>query len=163
LAPSTQKKASPTRLFTPAKSFILSRVNQFFCTYRVSYRDCTIGDHVYYSRYLEILEVARGEFFRHLGWGLRQLQEQGIAFPVAECRLRYHAPARYDDQITVRLWLTQARGARLTFACRVEDQSGRLVLEAETFHACVDRDSRPRRLPAELVPVLVPYLVPSAH
>jgi len=35
--------------------------------YRVVYADCTLGNHIYYSRYLDILEAARGEFFRHLG------------------------------------------------------------------------------------------------
>ena len=35
--------------------------------HRVTYADCTLGNHVYYGRYLEILEAARGEFFRQLG------------------------------------------------------------------------------------------------
>ena len=30
----------------------------------VSYAQTTIGDHVYYSRYLEIIEDCRSEFFR---------------------------------------------------------------------------------------------------
>ena len=64
---------------------------------RVSYSLCTIGNHVYYSRYLDILEVARGEFFRHLGLPFRQWQEREIIFPVVECQLRYKGAARYDD------------------------------------------------------------------
>lgn len=30
---------------------------------RVTYADCTVGNHVYYSRYPDFLEEARGEFF----------------------------------------------------------------------------------------------------
>ncbi len=41
-----------------------------------------MGNHVYYSRYLEMLEGARGEFFRHLGCPFLGLQEAGTAFPV---------------------------------------------------------------------------------
>ncbi|EEF57182.1 hypothetical protein Cflav_PD0189, partial [Pedosphaera parvula Ellin514] len=33
-------------------------------SYRVTYADCTVGNHIYYSRYLNLLEAARGEFFR---------------------------------------------------------------------------------------------------
>ena len=35
--------------------------------HRVTYGDCTQGNHVYYGRYPYLLEEARGEFFRYLG------------------------------------------------------------------------------------------------
>ncbi|HEX4645160.1 MAG TPA: acyl-CoA thioesterase, partial [Verrucomicrobiae bacterium] len=61
-----------------------------FCHhYRVTYADCTLGNHIYYSRYLNLLEAARGEFFRQLGAPLLRLQEAETIFPVIECRLRY--------------------------------------------------------------------------
>src|SRR5438132_11298610 len=62
-------------------------------THRVTYSDCTAGNHVYYSRFLDLLEAARGEFFRHLGRTFLHWQESGTIFPVTECRLRYLAPA----------------------------------------------------------------------
>ena len=60
--------------------------------HRVTYADCTVGNHIYYGRYLNLLEVARGEFFRHLGTTFLQWQERDVIFPVLECRLRYKAP-----------------------------------------------------------------------
>lgn len=54
----------------------------FQYTHRVSYADCTVGNHIYYGRYLNLLEIARGEFFRHLGITLLQLQAQDTIFPV---------------------------------------------------------------------------------
>jgi acyl-CoA thioesterase FadM len=51
---------------------------------RITCSECTIGNHVYYSRYLDLLEEARGEFFRSIGWPLLKLQELGIAFPVRD-------------------------------------------------------------------------------
>ena len=35
--------------------------------HRVTYAECTVGDHIYHSRYLDLLEAARGEFMRSLG------------------------------------------------------------------------------------------------
>src|SRR5437762_1677580 len=69
----------------------------FMHTHRVTYSDCTAGNHVYYSRFLDIVEAARGEFFRHRGRTFLYWQEQSTIFPVVECRLRYLAPARYDE------------------------------------------------------------------
>src|SRR5581483_1046504 len=69
--------------------------------HRVTYAECTLGNHVYYSRYLDLLEAARGEFFRQLGATFQQWQEQDAIFPVVECRLRYKSPARYDDVLSI--------------------------------------------------------------
>jgi acyl-CoA thioesterase FadM len=41
--------------------------NPFCHTHRVTYAECTVGNHVYHSRYLDLLEAARGEFIRSLG------------------------------------------------------------------------------------------------
>ena len=116
-----------------------------------------MGNHVYYSRYLDILEVARGEFFRQLGTTFLQWQEQDVIFPVVECRLRYKAPARYDDVLTIELWLTSAERIRLNFAYRILKEQNVLV-EGETLHVCTGLGENPKKLPEELRSLLRPYL-----
>jgi len=115
--------------------------------YRVVYADCTVGNHIYYSRYLDILEAARGEFFRQLGIPLLQLQEQDTIFPVVECHLRYKTPARYDDVLIIELWTTLVQGARLNFGFRILKDEKTLILEGETFHVCTGLNEKPKRLP----------------
>lgn len=136
-------------------------LSAFACTHRVTYSECTVGNHVYYSRYLDILEEARGEFFRHLGKPLLALQAADFAFPVLECRLKYHAPARYDDVLQVQVWLTFAKGVRLNFAYRVAGADGKQVLEGETFHCCTNLSEKPKRLPEDLIQLLKPHLQPQ--
>jgi len=119
-------------------------------THLVTYADCTMGNHVYYARYLEILEAARGEFFRARGRTLAQWQAEDTIFPVIECHLRYRAPARYDEELRVEVWLTRAEGVRLNFGYRIIGPQERLVLEAETLHVCASVAEKPKRLPAEL-------------
>jgi len=126
--------------------------------HRVTYVDCTVGNHVYYSRYLDLLEAARGEFFRQLDTSFLQWQSQGTIFPVVECRLQYKAPARYDDVLNIELWPAFAQGVRLNFAFRITNEAGRLILEGETHHVCTDLNEKPKRLPADLVAKLGPYL-----
>ena len=130
----------------------------FQCSHRVTYAECTAGNHVYYARYLDLLEAARGGFFRQLGASLLQWQGRDTVFPVIECHLRYKSPARYDDVLTIEVWVTLAAGARINFAYRVLTQTGKLVLEGETYHVCAKLNEKPRRLPTDLSGRLKPYL-----
>jgi len=131
-------------------------------THRVTYADCTVGNHVYYGRYLQLLEAARGEFFRHLGATFLQWQERDAIFPVIECHLRYKAMARHDDLLAIEVWPTLAERVRLNFAHRITSQTDALILEAETHHICASLGDKPRRLPEELVVALQPHLRPVA-
>jgi len=133
-------------------------VDIFRHTHRVTYSECTLGDHVYYARFLDILEAARGEFFRQLGVPFTTWQQRDTQFPVVECRLHYHAPARYDDLLSVELWPTVAERIRLNFSHRVLNPTGVLILEAETLHVCTGLNGKPRRLPEDLVAKLQPCL-----
>jgi len=119
--------------------------------HRVSYAECTVGDHIYHSRYLDLLEAARGEFLRSLGVTVLSLQDADFIFPVIEARLRYRFPARYDDLLTIEVRPTLVERVRLNFGHRILNQDGKLILEAETFHACTSRDEKPKRMPEAFV------------
>lgn len=133
-------------------------------THRVTYAECTVGNHIYYARYLDLLESARGEFFREIGSPFSQLQNEDTIFPVIEANLRYKAPARYDDLLSIEIWLTKLQGVRLNFAYRVLNQNNALLLEGETLHVCTGLNEKPKRLPERLGRRLSPYLQePSAN
>ena len=119
--------------------------------HRVSYAECTVGDHIYHSRYLDLLEAARGEFLRSLGVTVRSLQDADFIFPVIEARLRYRFPARYDDWLTIEVRPILVERVRLNFGHRILNQDGELILEAETFHACTSREEKPKRMPEAFV------------
>jgi acyl-CoA thioester hydrolase len=131
--------------------------------HRVIYAECTVGNHVYYGRYLDLLEAARGEFFRHLGAPFLEWQQADTILPVIECHLRYLAAARYDDRLTVELWLTGLERIRLNFAYRVVNQVLTEILAASTQHACTSVSGKIKRLPERLRRSLQPYLRPAAH
>jgi acyl-CoA thioester hydrolase len=129
----------------------------FVYRHRVHYAECTLGNHIYYARYLDLLEAARGEMFRHSGQPLLHWQEQGFLFPVLEVHLRYQRPARYDDELDIAIWLTRLDRARLNFGCSIRNQRNETVLEGETWHVCTSLEEKPRRIPRELVSALRPY------
>ena len=135
----------------------------FKYTQRVVYAHCTVGNHVYYARYLDFLETARGEFFRSVGSPLLQLQEAGTFFPVIGLELSYKGMARYDDLLTVELWVSELGGARLNFSSRILNEAGKLLVEGRTLHVCAGEQEKPKRLPPELIEKLQPFLHTTAH
>jgi acyl-CoA thioester hydrolase len=126
--------------------------------HRVVYAECTVGNHVYYARYLDMLEEARGELFRRAGCPLLALQEGGTALPVIGVEVAYKGPARYDDLLTIQLWITEMRGIRLNFGFRILHPDGATLAEGETRHICASTDEKPKRLPSGLAERLAPFL-----
>lgn len=117
---------------------------------------------MYYGRYLNFLEAARGAFFVEAGTSFASWQEAGFTFPVIECRLRYKTPARYDETLEVAVTPTQLEGIRLNFGYRIRNPAGKTVVEAETQHICASLNEKPRRLPPELITRLTPFLQTAA-
>ncbi len=126
--------------------------------HRVTYSECTVGNHIYYSRYLDLLEEARGECFRALGIPFSRLQNEDAIFPVIEAHLRYKGPARYDDLLTIEIWVTRMQGVRLNFGARVVNQNNTLLFEGETWHVCTGLNEKPKRLDEKWLAALKPYL-----
>lgn len=129
---------------------------------RVIYAQCTIGNHVYHSRYLDIMEAARGEFMRALGYPLQRLQDEDYIFPVVSLRMKFIAPARYDDELQIQLSLRDVSRLRMTVVHKIAGPTGQPLVEAETDHVCTSVHEKPRRMPQELLATCERYLVSPA-
>ena len=116
---------------------------------RVIYGDTDQMGVVYYANYLRYFEASRGWFLHDRGHSYADLEKLGFALPVVEAHVRYRAPARYDDLICVTPVIEKVGGASLRFGYTVT-RGGKSLADGYTVHACVDRDGRPTRLPAEM-------------
>jgi acyl-CoA thioester hydrolase len=83
-------------------------------TLRVRYAETDAMGVVYHANYLVWFEVGRGDYFRALGQDYGQWEQRGYSLPVAEAYARYHAPARFAEEITIRTWLERVRSRSLT-------------------------------------------------
>jgi acyl-CoA thioester hydrolase len=121
---------------------------------RVYWEDTDAGGVVYYARYLHFLERARSEWLRTLGIDqARLLSEERLQFVVVEAGIRYHRPARFDDELVVTAALGELRGASVTFAQEIRrgSVSGELLVSATVRAACLASDTlKPRPLPRAL-------------
>jgi acyl-CoA thioester hydrolase len=84
---------------------------------RIYWEDTDAGGIVFYANYLKFMERARTEWLRALGVDQSQLREQtGGMFVVTDTQLKYHSPARLDDQLLVTACGTKKTSITLTIA-----------------------------------------------
>ena len=84
---------------------------------RVYWEDTDAGGIVFYANYLKFFERARTEWLRSLGIHQQALREAtGGIFVVSEANLKYHRPARLDDELVVTARLQEAGRASITIA-----------------------------------------------
>ena len=118
---------------------------------RVRFAETDAQGIVHNSVYLVWFELARVEYLERHAGGYPTLREQGIESFVTESRVRYVAPAHFDERLTIRTSCRDVRGARFRFVYEI-DRDGTRIAEGETAHACVDAlTHRPTRVPAWLV------------
>jgi acyl-CoA thioester hydrolase len=104
---------------------------------------------VYHSNFAIWFEVGRVELMRQLGMEYRAMEkEDNCHIPVVDLRVRYKAPALYDDEIVVRTRLANARQSLLHFTYEVYRAGDRTLLATgETMHIIVDDNFQRRALP----------------
>lgn len=139
---------SPTELL-PASGFFESGEHLF--PVRVYYEDTDLSGVVYHANFLRYMERARSDMLRVAGIDQRAALEEGLGnYAVVEVDIRYRAPARLDDALTVRSHVTAVSPARCVIAQSV--QRGETVLtQGSVTVAFVDPAGRPRRQPAQWV------------
>ncbi len=118
---------------------------------RVYWEDTDAGGVVYYGSYLRFLERARSEWLRALGIDQAALiKHERLQFVVVEANIRYHRPARFDDELAVSVRLHEQKGASVVFQQEIR-RGGELLISATIRVACLASDGlRPRPLPQAL-------------
>ncbi len=118
---------------------------------RVIYGDTDQMGVVYYGNYLRYFEVARNEWLRAKGAVWRDIEAaHAIYLPVAEAKVSYKRPARYDDVVGVETRLGDLGLVSLRFDYRVV-RGEELLAQGHTVHACVSREGEIREFPAVLL------------
>jgi acyl-CoA thioester hydrolase len=105
---------------------------------------------VHHANFLIWFEIGRSEMCRARGFSYKQMEEEENALlVVAESYCRYKSPAFYEDVLTVRTKVMEARSRSLRFVYevfRASDES--LIAEGETLHVVTDRAKKVRSFPA---------------
>ncbi|MCK6371707.1 MAG: tol-pal system-associated acyl-CoA thioesterase [Gammaproteobacteria bacterium] len=122
---------------------------------RVYYEDTDAQGVVYYANYLRFMERGRTEWLRAHGVEQDRLQvEQGLCFSIVDAQLRFHLPARFNDELLVGTLLVDCQRVRFVIDQEVRRARDRALLASARYTAaCLDVATfRPRRMPPGLLP-----------
>jgi acyl-CoA thioester hydrolase len=124
--------------------------DEFSHELRVRYGECDPQSIVFNANYLLYFDVAFTEMWREAVGPWQEMVDSGVDAVVAETGLRFHAPARFDDQL--RLVVRIARLGRTSLTTEIDVRRGEELLVAGWLrHVCVDRDTwRKTELPPEV-------------
>ncbi|MBC2667094.1 YbgC/FadM family acyl-CoA thioesterase [Novosphingobium flavum] len=115
---------------------------------RAYYEDTDLSGAVYHANYLRWFERGRSDLVRLLGIDQRAAQESGAGtYAVSEVTIRYLAPARLDDVVTIETHAEDVGAA----SCRLVQRAlrdGQLLSEARVRVGFIGPDGRPKRQPA---------------
>ena len=128
---------------------------------RIYWEDTDAGGIVFYANYLKFMERARTEWLRSLGVAQQALREStGGMFVVSETRLKYHRPARLDDELLVTAELRELGSASIIIAQRVlsKAQPELVLCEGTIRIGWVNAATlRPARIPSQVSGTLEGY------
>jgi acyl-CoA thioester hydrolase len=115
---------------------------------RVYYEDTDLSGMVYHANYLRWFERARSDLLRLLGIDQRAAAETGEGtYAVAELTIRYLAPARLDDDLTIVTTVAELGAASVRLRQRALRNDDHLA-EATVRVGFIAPDGKPRRHPS---------------
>ena len=131
---------------------------QFETNIRVRYAETDQMGFVYYGNYATYYEVTRVEALRSLGISYKILEENGVLMPVLENWSKYIRPAKYDDLLTIKLFLKEMPTMRITFEYEVFNEDEKLINLGSTTLVFLEKSSgKPIQVPGVVQDVLKPY------
>ncbi len=103
---------------------------------------------VHHAAYITWFEEGRSAFTRAIGYPYAQLEAEGLSLAVAEVHARYHRPARYDEEVVVRVRLDEFQSRGMTFSYEIRRAGDdALLVTGSTKHISVDRAGCVKRIP----------------
>lgn len=109
---------------------------------------------VHHANYLQYFEAARVTYLKRRGASYESWMQDGTHLAVAEAKVKYRKPARFDDALDIEVRLAEITRVTVRFVYVVR-KNGEVCTEGETLLACVGIDLHPRRVPDPMANALM--------
>lgn len=125
-------------------------------TVRVRFCETDLMAIVHHASYLVYFETGRVEWLRRRGITYKEWVTRGVHLPVVDAELKYRAPARFDDELTIETTLSKLRSVSLEYTYRITRRSDEtFIAQGSTRLACVDDAHKLLRIPDDIRAVLL--------
>ncbi|MBN9229725.1 MAG: esterase [Legionella sp. 40-6] len=114
-------------------------------TLRIYAEDVDYMGIVYHANYLTYFERARTEMLRAHQVVLSELHKADTLFAISELNIRYLAPARLDDLLTVTTKIKDSSACRFIFQQNIHNEQGQEICSAQITVVAVNSELRPKR------------------
>jgi len=116
-----------------------------------SYEADSFG-HANNAVFLNYLEYARGQYLLQKGLSFNDFHRWGKFPYVVNVKIAYKSPARIDDVLEIRGWISNVRRTRFALSYQVYNKTtNRISAVAEVTMAFVNQDKRPVAIPREFI------------
>jgi len=124
---------------------------------RVRYQECDPQGVVFNANYLAYFDMAITELFREAFGGHQSMVALGVDLVVAEARVRYLAPLRFDDDFDLVVEVAELGTTSMRSELRAE-HNGETAAEGELRHVFVSPSSREKTpIPESVREALEPF------
>lgn len=117
---------------------------------RVRFEEVDMLGIVWHGRYVSYFEDGRVVFGDHYGLSYTRYREMGIAAPIVQMHLDYHAPLHFDEIMTITTTLHWCESLRLNFEYRIT-RSDVLIARGCTVQLLTDLSGRMLLVAPEMV------------
>lgn len=126
---------------------------------RVRYGETDQMGVLYYGNYAQYYEIGRVETLRKLGLVYRDMEKiHGIMLPVYEMKARYHAPAYYDQNLSLVTRVKEKPGVKIRFDHDLYSPEHKHLHSAQVTLVFYDRKKeRPVSMPKFVEEIIGPY------
>lgn len=96
---------------------------------------------VYHANYLVWLELGRTKLIEDLGFKYADMESDGVLSPVIDIEISYKKPVRYGENATIKTWIEEYDGMRVTYGYEVLTEQGEVSVLAKSKHVCVKKEN----------------------
>jgi acyl-CoA thioester hydrolase len=121
---------------------------------RVRFGETDLMGIAHHASYLLYVEEARVEYLSRRGVTYAEWIKRGMHFAVIDARVRYRAASLFHDELVVETWIGESSRIGIRFDYRIF-RGETLVAEATTTLVCVDDQRTPRRIPPEVLEIVL--------
>lgn len=127
---------------------ILLKLKKFSTNIRVRYGETDQMGIVYHGNYAAFFEVARTEWLRNLGVSYKDLENKGIILPVISLSFNFIKSAKYDDILTISVFLKKIPLVKIEFDYEIINQNKEKISTGNSVLAFMDlKTNKPIKCP----------------